>query len=81
VLSISRDQVIAEAHLDELLFEARRVLIDGDARTDLVFDGVIFGRQSKGIPSHRVQHVIALHAAIARQHVADRVSYERDRRA
>ena len=39
----------------------------------MALDGGVFGRQAEGIPTHRMQHIEALHAAIARDDVADRV--------
>ena len=39
----------------------------------VVGDGGVFGRQAEGVPAHGLQHVEALHAVIARQHVADGV--------
>ena len=38
-----------------------------------VFGGGVFGRQAKGIPAHRHEYVVALHAQLAREHVVDGV--------
>src|ERR1044071_9046043 len=37
------------------------------------FDGGILRRQSERIPSHRMKHIEAAHALVARYHIADRV--------
>ncbi len=42
-------------------------------RRHLVLHGGVFGRQAEGIPAHGLQHVLALHALVARDHVADGV--------
>ena len=39
----------------------------------MVFDGGIFCRQAKGIPTHGVQNVEALHTIVASNNVADRI--------
>ena len=43
------------------------------AGVDFALHRRIFGRHAKGVPAHRVQHFIALHAPIARDHVPHRV--------
>ena len=43
------------------------------ARRALVGDGCIFGRQPERIPPHGMQHIVAAHPHVARQHIADRV--------
>src|SRR5213076_809207 len=35
--------------------------------------GGVLGRQAEGIPAHRLHHVVAAHAQVAREHVAYRV--------
>jgi hypothetical protein len=40
---------------------------------DLVLLGGVLGRQAEGVPAHRVQHVEALGALVARDHVAHRI--------
>lgn len=39
----------------------------------MVFDGGIFCRQAKGVPTHGVQNVEALHTIVASNNVADRI--------
>ena len=42
-------------------------------RRHVVGQGGVFRRQSEGIPTHGLQHVVAFHAVIARQHIPYRV--------
>jgi hypothetical protein len=42
-------------------------------RRHVVGDGGVFRGQAEGVPAHGLQHVEALHAVVARQHVADGV--------
>ncbi len=42
-------------------------------RRDALVDGGVLRRQAEGIPAHRHQHVVALHAQVARHHVVDGV--------
>ena len=42
-------------------------------RRGLVLDRGVLGRQAERIPAHRLQHVLALHALVAADHVADGV--------
>ena len=63
--------VVAEAHALQL---AAHIVDIGERpipRKNAVFDGRIFRRQAKGIPAHRVQHIITLHMLKASHHVAD----------
>ena len=43
------------------------------ARRGIVLERGILGRQPKGVPAHRMQHVVAAHPLMSRQRVADRV--------
>ena len=65
--------VIGKAHALELPAHVRDVLAGPFGRRHPVLDGCIFGRQAKGIPADRLQHVAALHALEAADHVADGV--------
>ena len=38
-------------------------------RMNVVLDGKVLGRQAEGVPAHRIQHVIALHALFARNDI------------
>ncbi len=42
-------------------------------RCRVVLDGGVFGRQAERVPAHRLQHVLALHALVAADDVADGV--------
>ena len=57
---------ICAAHVGDVLPRPLR-------RRHAVGDGGVLGRQAEGVPAHRLQHVVALHAHVARQHVADGV--------
>src|SRR5262249_6606333 len=47
----------------------------GDARVDVVLDGVLLGGQAEGVPAHGVQHVVAAHAAVAGEDVGGGVAF------
>ena len=53
----------------ELTLKACDVLLGHFRRMDVVLDGKVLGRQAERIPSHRVQHVIALHTLFTRHNV------------
>ncbi len=38
---------------------------------DAALDGGVLRRQSEGVPAHRMKHVEAAHALVARHHVTD----------
>ncbi len=57
----------------KLLPEPGDVLPGDDGGMNVVFDGVILGRKAERVPADRVQHVVALHAALARDDVHRRV--------
>ena len=42
-------------------------------RRHVVLDGGIFRRQAEGVPAHGLQHVLALHALVAGDHVRNGV--------
>jgi hypothetical protein len=48
----------------------------GDARVLAGFDGVLLCWQTECIPTHRVKHVIALHAVEAGENVRGRVAFD-----
>ena len=56
-----------------LLLHVSDVLVGPLGRRHAVFQGGVFGRQTKGVPTHGHQHVVALHAQVAREHVVDGV--------
>ena len=65
--------VIAKAEIDQLLFHVADVFVSPFGRCDVVLDGGIFGRQTEGVPAHRLHDIEALHALVARDHIADGV--------
>ena len=52
--------VIHRPDLVELTAERPDILVCAHARMDAFFDRVVFGRQSKRVPSHRMEYFIAL---------------------
>ena len=65
--------VDGQAHRLHLLFHVSNVLKRPLGWWHAVFQRRVFCRQTKRIPTHGHQHVEALHAQIARQHVVDGV--------
>ena len=53
----------------ELALETRDVLLGHLGRMDVVFDGIVLGRQAERVPAHRIEHIIALHALLARDDI------------
>ena len=48
----------------QLILESCHVVLGYDLRMDMVFDCVVLGRETECIPSHGIQHVVALHSAL-----------------
>ena len=48
------------------------VVLRHDGRMDVVLDGVVLRRQAEGIVAHGEQHVLALHAVLARDDIHGR---------
>ena len=73
VLDVGRGEgsarVVGQAHAAQLAAHVRDVLVRGDGRVLAGLDGVLLGGQAEGVVAHRVQDVVALHAAVARQRV------------
>ncbi len=65
--------VDAEAERLELALHVRDVVARPLRGRDAVLDRGVLGRQAEGVPAHRLQDVVALHAHVAGQHVADGV--------
>ena len=65
--------VIGQPQTFELTAHVVDVVAGPGRRGDLVFHRRIFRRQAEGVPAHGLQHVLALHALIAADHVADGV--------
>ena len=57
----------------ELLLHVGDIVVGPLGRRDLVLHGGVFRRQAEGVPAHGLEHVLALHALEARDHVADGV--------
>ncbi len=56
-----------------LRLHVRDVVVGPLRRRHAVLHGRVLGRQPEGVPAHRHQHVHALHAQLAREHVVDGV--------
>ena len=67
--------VVREAEPFQLLAEALDVALRRDARVGAGFQRVLLGRQAERVPAHRVQHVEAAHALVARHDVRGRVAF------
>src|SRR5205823_6082873 len=65
--------VDGEAEGLELCAHVGDVLAGPARRWHAVADRRVLGRQAERIPAHGLQHVVSLHAQVARQHVADGV--------
>ena len=65
--------VVAETEAPELVFHRGAVLARPLAGIPIILDRSVLGRQTKGIPAHRMQHTEAAHAFIAGQRVPDGV--------
>ena len=65
--------VDGQAHRLHLLLHVSNVVVGPLGRGYAVFQGGVFGRQTKRIPTHGHQDVVALHAQMAREHVVDGV--------
>ncbi|EMR00748.1 hypothetical protein ADICEAN_04134 [Cesiribacter andamanensis AMV16] len=66
--------VKGEANVFELLFVASNVLFGSNGRMLAGLDGVLLGRQAKGIKAHGMQHIVALHALEARNDIGGNVA-------
>ena len=65
--------VVSESEAVHLRLHRGNVLKRPLPRRRVVLDRRILGGQSERIPSHGMQHVVAVHPHVARQSVADRV--------
>ena len=50
------------------------VLLGGDARMLAGLDCILLSRQTEGVVAHGVQHVLALHAVVAADHIGGEVA-------
>jgi len=73
VVGISRvdfpTPVERKPHGRELLFEIVDIFFGCLLRRNPVFECVIFGGKTERVPSHRVEHVVALHPSPARHNI------------
>jgi len=62
--------VVAETKFLYLAAEGVAVFVCGDGRVGSGLDGVLFGRQAEGIPSHGMEYVESLHPFVPRHNVS-----------
>jgi hypothetical protein len=67
--------VVAEAEAFDLALERGDVFLGRLARMLAGLDGVLLGGQAERVPAHRMQHVEALRAFVARQNVRGGVAF------
>ncbi len=68
--------VVRQSDPLHLPLECRDVLSRRDGRMDAGLHRILFSRQPEGVPAHRMQHVEALHAFVARDDVGRRIAFE-----
>jgi len=66
--------VVAQSQCLYLAAEDVTVFVRGDSRVGSGLDGVLFGRQAEGIPSHGMEHIEALHAFVPRHDVSGSIT-------
>ena len=66
--------VEAQAHAVQLAAHVGDVLFGGDARMLAGLDCILLSRQTEGVVAHGVQHVLALHAVVAADHIGGEVA-------
>src|SRR5205823_12695988 len=57
--------IVAEPERLDLAFESCNVLLRGLARMLAGLDGILLGGETKGVPAHRMEHIVAERALIA----------------
>ena len=62
-----------QPHRLKLLLHVGDVVVGPLGRRHAILDGGVLGRQAEGVPAHRHQHVVPVHAQVAREHVVDGV--------
>ena len=62
-----------QAHALELVAHRRDIVVGPFGGMDAALDGRVLGRQAEGVPAHGVEHIVALGAHVAGDHVAHRV--------
>ena len=48
----------------QLILESCHVVLGYDLGMDMILDRVVLGRETECIPSHGIQHIVALHSAL-----------------
>ena len=66
--------VKAQTHAVQLAAHIRDVLLSGDTRMLAGLDRILLGWQAEGVIAHGVQHVLALHAVVAADHVGGQIA-------
>ena len=51
----------------------RHIILGNNFWMYFVFDGIVFGGKSEGIPAHRIQNVVALHSPFAGHNIQSRI--------
>ena len=67
--------VIGKAESLKLAAEVVHIGLGGDAGVLTGFDGILLGRESKGVPTHGVEHVEAIHALVATDDVGGGIAF------
>ncbi len=49
----------------ELPFKTFYIVFGHNLRMDMIFDRIVFRRQSESVPSHRIKYVISLHSSFS----------------
>ena len=57
----------------KLSLKALHIVFGHDPRVDMIFNGIVFGGKSEGIPAHRIQNVVALHSPFAGHNIQSRI--------
>ena len=65
--------VVAEAQALQLTVHFRNVAVRPNCRVNIIFNGRVFCRQSKGVPSHRMQNIVSLQSLETCNYVSDGV--------
>src|SRR4029077_3701771 len=67
--------IIGETDPLQLRFEFGNVLTGGDDRMLAAFDRVLFCRQAKGVPAHRMENIEPAHPFVTRDNVGGRIAF------
>ena len=61
--------VKGETQALELVLEVGYIVLGDDFRVDVILDGIVLGGQTKGVPAHGIENIIAFHTALAGQNI------------